>query len=65
MFTRKVNVDQEEITYHNPNCRTIRLEAGDTEFVPRDSILEHLPEFVENFLQISTREWNYLSIDSY
>ena len=51
MFTRKVNVDQEEITYHNPNCRTIRLEAGDTEFVPRDSIFEHLPEFVENFLQ--------------
>ncbi|MEO1430657.1 MAG: glycosyltransferase family 1 protein [Cyanobacteria bacterium J06632_19] len=51
MFTRKVNVEQEDIVWHSPNCRTIRLKAGDIDFVPRDNIFGHLPEFVENFLK--------------
>ncbi|AFY54177.1 glycosyltransferase [Rivularia sp. PCC 7116] len=51
MFTRKVNVEQEDIIWHSPNCRTIRLKAGDVDFVPRDNIFGHLPEFVENFLK--------------
>ncbi|MGB3759981.1 MAG: glycosyltransferase family 1 protein [Rivularia sp. (in: cyanobacteria)] len=51
MFTRKVNVEQEDIVWHSPNCRTIRLKAGDVDFVPRDHIFEHLPEFVDNFLK--------------
>ncbi|MBV6623141.1 MAG: glycosyltransferase family 1 protein [Rivularia sp. (in: Bacteria)] len=51
MFTRKVSVEQEDIVWHSPNCRTIRLKAGDVDFVPRDNIFGHLPEFVENFLK--------------
>ena len=51
MFTRKVNVEQEDIVWHSPNCRTIRLKAGNVDFVPRDHIFEHLPEFVDNFLK--------------
>lgn len=51
MFTRKVNVGQEDIVWHSPNCRTIRLKAGNVDFVPRDKIFEHLPEFVDNFLK--------------
>ena len=51
MFTRKVNVEQEDIVWHSPNCRTIRLKAGNVDFVPRDNIFEHLPEFVDNFLK--------------
>ncbi|MBE9213738.1 glycosyltransferase family 1 protein [Plectonema cf. radiosum LEGE 06105] len=51
MFTRKVNVEQENIVWHSPNCRTIRLKAGNVDFVPRDNLFGHLPEFVDNFLK--------------
>ena len=51
MFTRKVDVEQEDIVWHSPNCRTIRLKAGNVDFVPRDNLFEHLPEFVDNFLK--------------
>jgi len=51
MFTRKVNVEQEDIVWHSPNWRTIRLKAGNVDFVPRDNIFGHLPEFVDNFLK--------------
>lgn len=51
MFTRKVNVEQENIVWHSPNCRTIRLKAGNVNFVPRDNLFGHLPEFVDNFLK--------------
>lgn len=51
MFTRKVSAEQETIVKHSPNCRTIRLEAGAVEFVPRDNLFGNLPEFVDNFLK--------------
>ncbi|MFB2896157.1 glycosyltransferase family 4 protein [Aerosakkonemataceae cyanobacterium BLCC-F50] len=51
MFTRKANPQQDKIVQHSLNCRTIRLNAGPEEFVPRDDIFVYLPEFVENFLQ--------------
>ncbi|MGF1673885.1 MAG: glycosyltransferase family 4 protein [Rivularia sp. (in: cyanobacteria)] len=51
MFTRKVNVEQSNIVWHSPNCRTIRLKAGNVDFVPRDNLFGHLPEFVDNFLK--------------
>ncbi|PMB42456.1 glycoside hydrolase [Fischerella thermalis CCMEE 5205] len=51
MFTRKVSTEQDTIVQHRPNCRTIRLEAGAVEFVPRDNLFGHLPEFVGNFLK--------------
>ncbi|NMG11333.1 glycosyltransferase family 1 protein [Brasilonema sp. UFV-L1] len=51
MFTRKVSAQQETIVQHSPNCRTIRLEAGAVEFVPRDDLFGYLPEFIDNFLE--------------
>ncbi|MEC4819835.1 MAG: glycosyltransferase family 1 protein [Scytonema sp. PMC 1069.18] len=51
MFTRKINAVQETIVQHSPNCRTIRLQAGSLEFVPRDNLFGYLPEFLENFLK--------------
>jgi glycosyltransferase involved in cell wall biosynthesis len=51
MFTRKVDVEQQDIVWHSPNCRTIRLKAGNVDFVPRDNLFGHLPEFVDNFLK--------------
>ncbi|NJR75111.1 MAG: glycosyltransferase family 1 protein [Scytonema sp. CRU_2_7] len=51
MFTRKVSAEQQTIVQHSPNCRTIRLEAGAVEFVPRDNLFGYLPEFIDNFLQ--------------
>jgi D-inositol-3-phosphate glycosyltransferase len=51
MFTRKVSTEQDTIVQHSPNCRTIRLEAGVIEFVPRDNLFGYLPEFVDNFLK--------------
>lgn len=51
MFTRKVNAKQDNIVEHSENCRTIRLKAGPTDFVPRDDIFDYLPEFVDNLLK--------------
>ncbi len=50
MFTRKISEKQDTIVHHRPNCRTIRLQAGALEFVPRDNLFGNLPEFVDNFL---------------
>ncbi|MBD2467825.1 glycosyltransferase family 1 protein [Nostoc sp. FACHB-145] len=49
MFTRKVSAEQDSIVQHSENCRTIRLEAGPLEFIPRDNLFGYLPEFIENF----------------
>lgn len=51
MFTRKVNAKQDSIVEHSENCRTIRLKAGPTDFVPRDDIFDYLPDFVNNLLK--------------
>ena len=32
MFTRKVSTEQEDIVWHSPNSRTIRLKAGNVDF---------------------------------
>ncbi len=49
MFTRKISAEQETIVQHSENCRTIRLIAGEQEFVPRDNLFVYLPEFIEKF----------------
>lgn len=67
MFTRKVSPEQETIVQHSPNCRTIRLVAGEEVFIPRDQLFEYLPEFVDrlcefqaqNNLQYSLVHTNY------
>jgi len=56
MFTRRSSVEQPAIVQHNPCCRTIRLEAGPLEFMPRDQLFEHLPEFVHAFQDFQQRE---------
>jgi D-inositol-3-phosphate glycosyltransferase len=55
MFSRRVSADQEKIVQHNSHCRTIRLTAGPTEFVPRDNGFKYLPEFVEQLLQFQQK----------
>jgi glycosyltransferase involved in cell wall biosynthesis len=55
MFTRKVSAKQETIVQHSENCRTIRLQAGELEFVPRDDLFEYLPEFIDNFLEFQAK----------
>ncbi|AFZ01846.1 glycosyltransferase family 4 protein [Calothrix sp. PCC 6303] len=49
MYTRRISAAQDAIVQHSPNCRTIRLQAGNLEFVPRDNLFEYLPEFIKNF----------------
>jgi D-inositol-3-phosphate glycosyltransferase len=49
MYTRRINAAQDEIVQHSPDCRTIRLQAGNLEFVPRDNLFENLPEFIQKF----------------
>lgn len=51
MFTRRVDPAQDAVVEHHPHCRTVRLTAGPQEFVPRDSLFEHLPTFIDAFLQ--------------
>jgi D-inositol-3-phosphate glycosyltransferase len=46
MLTRQSDARQQEIIQHHPNCRTVRLQAGPTEFISRDHLFEYLPDFV-------------------
>jgi len=50
MFTRRVSPEQQDVIHHSARCRTIRLTAGRPDFISRDEIFEHLPEFVQQFL---------------
>ncbi len=56
LFTRKAHLDDPTIVQHSPYCRTIRLVAGPQEFVPRDQLLPHLPEFVESFKAFQSKD---------
>ena len=46
MFTRKTKLNQSDIVQHNDNCRTIRIQAGELQYVPRQKLIGYLPEFV-------------------
>jgi D-inositol-3-phosphate glycosyltransferase len=56
MFTRCIDANQPRIIEHRPGCRTIRLEAGPLEFVPRDEGFQFLPNYVEAFLAFQEQE---------
>lgn len=62
MFTRKVSAQQDTIIQHSQNCRTIRLEAGSLEFVPRDNLFTKIPEFLENFLKFQRENGTIYSL---
>lgn len=62
MFTRRVNADQPDIFDHSPGCRTIRLTAGPKSFVGRDELFNHLPEFVNAFLEFQEQAGQPYSI---
>jgi D-inositol-3-phosphate glycosyltransferase len=59
MFTRKRYPNDTAIVQHSPYCRTIRLKAGPTTFIPRDRLFEYMPEFLDSFLDFQTREGSY------
>lgn len=56
MFTRRSCPEQPAVVQHEPNCRTIRLKAGPAEFMSRDELFGHMPEFVESFEAFQRRE---------
>jgi D-inositol-3-phosphate glycosyltransferase len=56
MFTRRSEPDQVDIVEHLPNCRTIRLDAGAADFIPRQEIFEHCSDFVEEFLKFQSQQ---------
>ena len=51
MFTRKADVEQEDIVWHNPHCRTIRLTAGAKQLIPQQNLIGYLPEFLQQLLK--------------
>ncbi len=56
MFTRQSRPDQAKIVQHQPNCRTIRLQAGPLEFRSRHEIFDYMPEFVSQFEAFQKQE---------
>ena len=56
MFTRKTKPDDAAIVQHSPHCRTIRLVAGPEQFIPRDELFPHMPEFVAAFQAFQSKE---------
>ncbi|MBH8563982.1 glycosyltransferase family 1 protein [Nostoc sp. CENA67] len=62
MFTRRASSEQATVVEHSENCRTIRLTAGPTEFVPRDNIFGYAPEFVEKLLKFQNQSGIHYSL---
>jgi D-inositol-3-phosphate glycosyltransferase len=56
MFTRRQHPDQAAIVHHAPGCRTIRLDAGPTEYIPRTELFQYLPAYVEAWLDFQKKE---------
>jgi D-inositol-3-phosphate glycosyltransferase len=56
MFTRKRHPNDATIVNHTPYCRTIRLEAGEPGLIPRDQLLPHLDEFIDNFFAFQAKQ---------
>lgn len=56
IFTRKVNPEDPAIVELAPHCRTIRLVAGPQEFLTRDQVFSHMPEFVAAFQKFQSKE---------
>ena len=54
MFTRKTQPNQSEIVQHNQNCRTIRIQAGELQYIPRQKLIGCLPEFVRQLRLFQT-----------
>lgn len=55
MFTRKVHPEDPVIVEHGPHCRTIRLQGGPEQFIPRDQLFPYMGEFVQSFRQFQTK----------
>jgi D-inositol-3-phosphate glycosyltransferase len=56
MFTRRQHPDQAAIVHHAPGCRTIRLDAGPAEYIPRTELFQYLPAYVEAWLDFQKKE---------
>ncbi|MBD2414692.1 glycoside hydrolase [Nostoc calcicola FACHB-389] len=56
MLTRRSSPEQAAIVQHSPNCRTIRLKAGPAEFIGRDNLFDHLPEFIREFQRFQQQQ---------
>jgi glycosyltransferase involved in cell wall biosynthesis len=55
MFTRKVHPQDATIVEHSPHCRTIRLQAGPEEFIPRDELFPYMSEFVQSLREFQVK----------
>lgn len=62
MFTRRVDPHQPRIVEHAPRCRTIRLEAGPLQPVPRDELFAWMGDFVASFRQFQQSEGRRYSL---
>jgi glycosyltransferase involved in cell wall biosynthesis len=56
IFTRRAAEDEPMIVEHSPHCRTIRLKAGPEEFVPRNDLFAHMPEFLAGFQHFQNKQ---------
>ncbi|MFN5514678.1 MAG: glycosyltransferase [Cyanobacteriota bacterium] len=56
IFTRRSAPEEPAIVEHAPHCRTIRLKAGPEQFVPRNELFAHMPEFLAAFQKFQTKQ---------
>ncbi|MEC4813396.1 MAG: glycosyltransferase [Scytonema sp. PMC 1069.18] len=62
MFTRRENPHQSTVIEHTPICRTIRLTAGPTKYIPPEELFNHLPEFVQAWLEFQSQSGHQYSL---
>jgi D-inositol-3-phosphate glycosyltransferase len=48
VFTRRDNAELPAIVNLRPRLRVIHVDAGPAEFIPKEQLLQHMPEFADN-----------------
>lgn len=58
IFTRREDTEIEEIVCWKTRIRVIHIEAGPQTVIPKEELLEYMPEFEQNMLAFINREQN-------
>jgi glycosyltransferase involved in cell wall biosynthesis len=56
VFTRRDDPAQPSVMRWQPGVRVVHLDAGPAEYLPKEELLEHMPEFSDNLLGFCRRQ---------
>jgi glycosyltransferase involved in cell wall biosynthesis len=59
VFTRRDDAEQPPVVYVKPGLRVLHIPAGPAEFVPKEQLLQYMPEFAEACIRLCNAGLHY------